>query len=101
MFISRLAWQQDNGNDDTIEHTMIDPTWDDIQECFSRLDGQRYPAFFLRRGDQLLSFPTLIVLGGPDEYAVELEREPANGRGMFERLQLINPARFNEFGSQG
>jgi len=96
MFISRLKWEQDGDEDDSIKHTIVDPSWDDIQKAFLRLDGQTYPAMFLACDDQLVSFPSLTVLGGPDEYAVSLERVPANGRGAFERLQLINPTRFKE-----
>lgn len=101
MFISRLKWEQDGDNDDSIMHTIADPSWNDIQTTFSGLDGQTYPALFLTRDDQLVSFPSLTVIGGPDEYAVSFERVPTNGRGTFERLKLINPSRFNEFQSSG
>ena len=96
MFISRLTWEQD-GDDESIKHTVVNPSWDNIQNAFSRLDGQTYPALFLTCDDQLVSFPSLTVLGGSDEFAVSLERVPKNGRGEFERLKLINPSRLNVF----
>ena len=101
MFVSRLRWEQDGDIDDSMEHTVVDPSWDDILEAFSRLDGQTYPALFLTCSNQMVSFPSLTILGGPVEFAVSLDRVPANGRGLFERLQLINPSRFNEFQSHG
>ena len=101
MFISRLKWEQDGDDDDCIKHTIVNPSWDDIQETFSRLDGQTYPALFLTCDDQSVSFPSMTVIGGPDEYSVSLARVPANGRGDFEQLTFINPSRFSEFHSSG
>lgn len=101
MFISRLRWEQDNDDDDSIMHTIVEPSWNDIQEAFTRLDGQTHPAIFLTCDDRLVSFPSMTVIGGPNEYSVSLARVPANGRGEFEQLTLINPARFNEFQSSG
>lgn len=101
MFIKRLVWEQDNGNDEIVEHIIVDPSWDDIHASFLRLDGQAYPSFFLKREDQLVSFPSMSVFGGPDEYSISLERIPSNGRGSLERFNLINQSRFYSFGPHG
>jgi len=94
MFITRLIWDEDIDEENVLKHTIVHPAWDDIHEAFLRLDGQTYPSLFLTGDDQLVSFPTLSVHGGPDEYTADLTRVPANGRGDFECLQLIDPSRF-------
>jgi hypothetical protein len=101
MFIRQLIWEQDNANDNLLRHSIDNPSWNDIQAAFSRLEGQTYPAFFLTCDEQNTLLPSLSVIGGPHEYEISLERVPAHGRGEFERLQLIHPPRFYNPDVQG
>jgi hypothetical protein len=94
MLVEQLVWSIWGDEDEDIsDHLVQSPSWETIQERFTLLDGQTHPSLSLYIYSQLQS-PVLSVYGGPDEYTAVLEREPSYGRGTFERLQLINSARF-------
>jgi hypothetical protein len=100
MLIKRLTWEVwEDIEDEVKQHEIVDPSWEAIREAFSHLDSQARPAFSLSLHDQKPYLPSLTVIGGPDEYAVALERVPSSSYGECERIQLINPARFQRFGT--
>lgn len=102
MFIKRLTWEVWGDIEDEVkEHERVDPSWEAIHEAFLHLDSQAYPALSLSLQDQKPYLPSLTVIGGPDEYAVALERVPSSRHGEFERIQLINLTRFQRFETSG
>jgi hypothetical protein len=90
--IQHLSWHHDINEEETVRHTMSNPTMADIVDLLYRLDAEEYPSFTLSLDEKGELFPKLFVSGGSSGYAISLSPGDDQGNSGCEMLSYVNPA---------
>lgn len=91
MKVIQLQWDESDDLDNHDRHVIEQPTIQDIEEAFRRLDGLTFPSIVLKTSDYQNRYPTLIVIGGAGSYSATLEFRDASGIWTGECIITINP----------
>lgn len=91
MKITELIWNESDDFDNHVRHVTEQPTLQDVEDAFRRLEGSTYDIISLKTEDPLNRYPSLMIIGGADVYYASLEYRDENGTWTGESIITINP----------